>query len=356
MVTGATPYAAGKSKCFSTADCAAGGSCNTANNICYALTPVPANGLTLATGATTTLNFPSYGGNGDVVISGNVFACSGPQCGSGDYTTASGPFTRAEFTIVSKGIDFYDISIIDGFNFPVQMAPYSFPQSSKTDPYWCNNPGSTTSIRGMGASSWQANPPVSAATLLAVTGNSGSQTCTSSANCPSGQKCGIALSEGRSLGGPITKRCGTPVGYWGPARQCEIDGNCNSSLGGVNAGKQLINLYLCDNGIPSCYQDAANTNNGCCGCANWDTLGIAVPGAPSTKQCTFQNTNWVSQVQPALLWYKKMAPSVYTYPFDDMSSTFTCSNAITATGAPSGAVNTMGYTITWCPNGVKVPL
>jgi hypothetical protein len=42
---------------------------------------------------------------------------------------------------------------------------------------------------------------------------------------------------------------------------------------------------------------------------------------------------------------KKVCPSAYVYPFDDKTSTFTCSNN---TG---NAPNSVGYTITFCAGG-----
>ena len=44
-----------------------------------------------------------------------------------------------------------------------------------------------------------------------------------------------------------------------------------------------------------------------------------------------------------LKWLKAACPSAYTYPFDDMSSTFTCSNYV-------GGVNSVNYQVTFCPN------
>lgn len=43
------------------------------------------------------------------------------------------------------------------------------------------------------------------------------------------------------------------------------------------------------------------------------------------------------------IWY---SPNCYTYPYDDMSSTFTCTKEV-------NNYNTQNYTITLCPNGVS---
>jgi hypothetical protein len=48
-------------------------------------------------------------------------------------------------------------------------------------------------------------------------------------------------------------------------------------------------------------------------------------------------------VLPTIAWLKKSCPTCYTYPFDDMSSTFQCTNHKTsATGT-----NSIPYVITF---------
>ena len=49
-----------------------------------------------------------------------------------------------------------------------------------------------------------------------------------------------------------------------------------------------------------------------------------------------------ADVEPRLFWLKKACPACYTFPFDDMSSTFVCSNI-------DARVNTLNYEITICP-------
>jgi hypothetical protein len=52
-------------------------------------------------------------------------------------------------------------------------------------------------------------------------------------------------------------------------------------------------------------------------------LGITTP---STVVFT-ANLNWLNYVLPTIQWLKQACPTCYTYPFDDMSSTFTCADA-----------------------------
>uniref|UniRef100_A0A453T8B2 Thaumatin-like protein n=2 Tax=Aegilops tauschii subsp. strangulata TaxID=200361 RepID=A0A453T8B2_AEGTS len=60
--------------------------------------------------------------------SGAGFACATGDCGSGTVECsgrgAAPPATLAEFTLASiGGDDFYDVSLVDGFNLPVLVAP-----------------------------------------------------------------------------------------------------------------------------------------------------------------------------------------------------------------------------------------
>ncbi|CAN6215618.1 unnamed protein product [Urochloa humidicola] len=60
--------------------------------------------------------------------SGGAFACATADCGSGAVECsglgAAPPATLAEFTLAGgEGDDFYDVSLVDGFNVPVLVAP-----------------------------------------------------------------------------------------------------------------------------------------------------------------------------------------------------------------------------------------
>ena len=67
-----------------------------------------------------------------------------------------------------------------------------------------------------------------------------------------------------------------------------------------------------------------------------------MPGLPDTERCKNKNPAWNDRVKPTLWWLKKACPSAYTYPFDDMSSTFTCKNM-------QNNVNSVNYQISFCP-------
>lgn len=107
----------------------------------------------------------------------------------------------------------------------------------------------------------------------------------------------------------------------------------------------MSQLYGCTGGASnSCYQQGASST--CCGCANWNNV---LPSSPtvfvpsSTQQCVNTNPFWVSNILPTLQWLKEGCPTCYTFPYDDMSSTFTCSVA------SGGGANLLDYQITFCP-------
>lgn len=97
----------------------------------------------------------------------------------------------------------------------------------------------------------------------------------------------------------------------------------------------------------------ANQISSCCGCTDWwtDTYNGSLIGANSnTDTCLSYGANntdpvWTSYIKNTIIWMKAACPSVYTYPFDDKTSTFTCTNN------SEGSSNTTNYTITFCPGG-----
>ncbi|MFZ4539906.1 MAG: hypothetical protein ACOYNV_26875 [Propionivibrio sp.] len=103
-------------------------------------------------------------------------------------------------------------------------------------------------------------------------------------------------------------------------------------------------LQLCVNNTYSSYTSPAPANQPdasvnmstalACGGTNWD--GITRPAVSYTTQ----NLNWVGYVLPTISWLKAACPTCYTYPYDDMSSTFTCEKGLNAQGS-----NMLDYTI-----------
>nr|GEW03903.1 hypothetical protein [Tanacetum cinerariifolium] len=112
------------------------------NNCPYSIAPATltgsgavasTTGFQLASGASNNINIPTPW-SGRVWVrfecsnNGGRFQCNGGDCGSGQVACngagAKPPATLAEFTIGgSGGKDFYDVSLVDGFNLPVSIVP-----------------------------------------------------------------------------------------------------------------------------------------------------------------------------------------------------------------------------------------
>lgn len=96
--------------------------------------PLSTTGLLLQTGASTTLAAPaSWGGRfwGRTLCSEDStgkFSCVTGDCGSGELECsgngAAPPATLAEFTLDGAGgLDFFDVSLVDGYNVPMLVVP-----------------------------------------------------------------------------------------------------------------------------------------------------------------------------------------------------------------------------------------
>ena len=229
-------------------------------------------------------------------------------------------------------------------NVPFSVSPVLTSSSySSSTPYTCGSPGSTTSPY---PSSWQFTPPSPHYNWV----TSGGPICITTSDCPSGQLCGLTNVPGRSPA--MQLQCGTSLGYWSANAVCAENQDvgapfdCTQSLPSPNVGATEDELGRCSGslGPKSCYQPGAGDD--CCGCVNWqDVFGTSTVPA-STRQCVNDNANWISIVQPKLQWLKQGAPSAYVYPYDDMSSTFTCSQK------NGGDYNELNYHITLCPSAI----
>ncbi|XP_038990666.1 thaumatin-like protein 1b [Hibiscus syriacus] len=90
-------------------------------------------GFELASQASSTLNVPQpwsgrFWGRTNCNISDGKFQCATADCGSGEITCngagAIPPASLIEFTLApNNGNDFYDVSLVDGFNLPVSVTP-----------------------------------------------------------------------------------------------------------------------------------------------------------------------------------------------------------------------------------------
>lgn len=284
---------------------------------------------------------------GGIIWSGSISAstgCSGSACITADCGNEGGtepclpgvgfnqPATQAEITMQLGSADTYDVEVINGFHIPVQITP----DGATANAYNCGSPGAPTAQNGFGACNW--NMPVTPEyKYIRVT--SGGNSCDTF--CP-GEICG--LDQG------MNQVCGKFLGFWTGNEACAINAykahnyyNCLNWLQSpFPAGKyQFSSLYACatpkanESLLNSCYRNGAQTD--CCGCVNWQNLpGVALP---ATEVCKNTASVWNTWIQNTLLWMKQACPNYYTYPYDDKSATFTCSN---------GNPNTQAYTVTFC--------
>ncbi|XAR61647.1 hypothetical protein NMG60_11016125 [Bertholletia excelsa] len=98
------------------------------------IAPLSTTGFALQKGESQTINAPSsWGGRfwGRTLCSEDStgkFSCVTGDCGSGEVecagNTAVPPATLAEFTLNGAGgMDFYDVSLVDGYNLPMLVTP-----------------------------------------------------------------------------------------------------------------------------------------------------------------------------------------------------------------------------------------
>ncbi|MCW5590257.1 MAG: hypothetical protein KIT27_11425 [Legionellales bacterium] len=369
--------------CAANSDCYPGSKCIAISptvNHCFWENPAPTgNNYTLAANTgTTTVTFPVYDNGIAVQWSGGIAArthcvngvCETADCGASTPGTNSGcelgkgfqqPVTAAEFTLLGESNsqstvsgnvaqDTYDVTIINGFNVPVKMAPTDTTLwGGASAPYTCGNPGDNTAQSPLGACNWTFTPPSN--DYVWVRYDAGAANCLPGGGCAAGgEECGLSYNPAGASGAKFAKKCGIPLGYWTADSVCALDENnatapfnCTTV---VQNGLKANVLYGCSSGElkNSCYSNGAV--NTCCGCVNWNTVaGITVPAAPITNQCLAQNTVWQTLSQPKIEFLKKACPTAYTYPYDDASSTFSCAKL------NSSKVNVVNYTITFCPAG-----
>jgi hypothetical protein len=270
--------------------------------------------------------------------------------------------TLAEATFNGGGqADYYDVSIINGANFAVQFSP-SLPPTAA---YACGIAGSTAAQPGpLPAATWTMNvspqnlpmslaPSNDAMSYFLMVASDQSQTCTQQSNCTgvAGPTCGFAISSLTGTFDAATRYCGTMVAWmpaystWGYNVANPAGPNPSTPFGFTaipsGASVRVGDLQQClpALGIYSSY----SLNNGvnqylACGGVMWGPtespppvgaisgqtgLGIIQPAQPVQTV----NSNWLTYVEPTIQWLKTACPTCYTYPYDDMSATFTCTDA-----------------------------
>lgn len=395
LCVGASGTTAGACGCSSNADCGSIAQCNTSNSKCYWNLPnLTTAEMHMAAGTSSTICFPAPGSGETIQWSGNIFArtgcdSNGQNCKTGECGSSSGgtcpigtggnpPATLAEFTLSNQtsftttpGSDFYDISIINGVNVGISMAPVSGTYSATSgNAYSCATAGNTSAAGQLSACSWTFTPTVSgtdrtallrdvsptafASTATCPGGGSpnslGYCTCTADSACSSsGLVCGLATNA--SSGVQYTQVCGTAIGWWTADQLCGSTNGTSSALSPLGCSTTVTNsdsttsthtnLFICSGTqAASCYSSGASAS--CCGCAtsasssfrsSWPSI-LSPSFGGSDNGCYNNNTNWVSIAQPWIVFLKTACPTAYTYPYDDATSTFTCQGS-SSTGAPN---------------------
>jgi hypothetical protein len=379
--------------------CAAGQICNPTNNQCYWGKLKTSGGaeldgytLELKSGSRVTIDIPIVtSGPSDTIWSGGIWAgtdvpgstpprtaasaatgyCAASQNGMwdvipcADQITApqNAPTTKAEFTLVNSQ-DTYDITAINGVSIPLAMLPTPGqslePPPPSNDPnevyYWCKEAGAATvSETPARDCSWSFAATNNGIGMALVQHRTGAQSCGPTQACPSGQTCGIAFNSAEGVSG-IYQECGQPLsGSWTAIQICAAAGYDNNNLTHVSTdlkqrldcvGSSGLNtaLFQCT-GHGSCYSTDANAS--CCGCPDWpDSYKPFGGNAAAANRCYATNPDWLGISYPWLNPYVKQAcPTMYSYQYDDVTSTFTCTSGLAKTNATN-------YTITFCPAGL----
>lgn len=397
---GAGSSAAGVCDCTGGASqCGSVSTCSTSNNHCYWNLPtLSASQMHLANGGSSSICFPAPVSTFDMQWSGNIFArtgcdSNGQNCKTGDCAASSSgicptgsggnpPAALFEFTLSNQSSftpapspDYYDVSIINGINVAVSGGPVAGTYAAEAgNVYSCATPGGTpASGSTLTACSWTVTPTVSSIDQSSWLRDVSPTSYTAGSTCPGGgspnsynycactadsdcgsYKCGLAMNASPSQ---YTRVCGTHIGWWTIDQLCSSSTdsslssliNCSATVTNSDGSTSTYtNLFACTKPASaanpeqaqSCYTSGAVSD--CCGCATsadssykdyWPT--VLNPGYSSG--CYNNNSSWDTIVQPWLVYLKQACPTAYTYPFDDATSTFTCTGSA-AVGAPNYAI------------------
>lgn len=173
----------------------------------------------------------------------------GLECQSGGQS----PVTVAEFTLSQTSTDFYDVSVIDGFNVAVEVQQTGGSSTCPLNPsdcgYWCGNPGGPTSTTNLAGCTWNqvldstcdSNPSLRVVAPSSCTSNADCQppsTCNLGTNvcqCTSDSGCNAAKGEICGVGNNQIigyLACGQFVGCTTPKALCGIGAYFNHGKGG----------------------------------------------------------------------------------------------------------------------------
>ncbi|CAL4916095.1 unnamed protein product [Urochloa decumbens] len=220
--------------------------------------PLPTTGFALAPGESRAVAAPAgWSGRlwGRTLCAADTgtgrFACATGDCGSGGVQCAGGgaatPATLAEFTLDgSGGLDFFDVSLVDGYNLPMVVTP-----------------------SGSGASASSGSGGKCAATGCAAELN---------AACPAGLRVDAAAD------GPVA--CRSACDAFGDAQYCCSGEYGNPSTCKPSAYSQFFKA-ACPRAYSYAYDDATSTFT--CAAGSTDYTVTFCPGVPTSVKSTGQN-------------------------------------------------------------------
>lgn len=87
---------------------------------------------------------------------------------------------------------------------------------------------------------------------------------------------------------------------------------------------QRANMYGCNSGPLAQSGYTPGAQDDVCGCPDWVGWGVE---SPPISDCVGVNDEWVAWSQPWAHYLKRACPTAYTFPYDDQTSTFDCSDA-----------------------------
>lgn len=407
---GANPVCLGNGQCQQTCDtatnacycdpmgaaCPGGGTCSTSaphlctGGMCTFTTYGPSNPT-----SASSWQLQAPGGDNDLTLcipkkwqgrfwgrtgctaSGNDLTCTTGQCGvpgQVQCTVSANAVTLFEPTFDSvqgpATIDFYDVSLVSGYNVPLSVA-------------------STTSPSCVVTGACTKNLNASCPNLLRVNGGA----CTTDADCPAAGSCQNQLCVIGCLdpcdvcngpNPPAHLRCAKFQDYYccegaqagnscnGASVTCADDADCRNLNNGLLSATCNHATHLCEQACTSnadCPGGSCNTTLGQCsppiiGCTSGSCPATVAPQPASICDTTIDpsgvcvspsdccgplDQRWIRAARqagggkrrkPWTKTFKNACPTAYSYQFDDPSSTFTCTR-------PATGVN--DYTVTFCP-------
>jgi hypothetical protein len=273
----------------------------------------------------------------------------GTQCATADCSAESNgpcafgtggalPYSQAEFTLQTLAADFYDVTMINGANLAVAMAPTrptATPAAGDPAAYWCGVPGSANPAPtpGLSACSWDLRPgqiPITPTPgidtdyqALLLNSYRPCSTAETPTPCPTPKPGSLQASCTPGSQGPGCWQCSGAPG------QCFIECNSDDDCADTD-------LPACVNGYCQCTGDN-DCGSGYCGTQR--VTGVAI----GLQKLCGSFAGWWTADDLCSLWTGLGQTSAYG-PLDcsqaitdgDMTSTTTLSNLLGCVG-PNGA-------------------